>query len=53
LPVHVRHQLAAVLELVQRELHHRRSGPRQWVHYDDCLRGSHVDRREDWRRSGR
>jgi hypothetical protein len=29
LPVHVRRQLAAILELVQRERRHRRARPRQ------------------------
>jgi transposase InsO family protein len=42
LPIHVRHQLAAVLELVQRELRHRRVWPQQWVQQLDRLRGRHC-----------
>jgi hypothetical protein len=45
LPVHIWCQLSAILELVQRELHHCRAVPRQLVHHGDRLRESHVDRR--------
>jgi hypothetical protein len=42
LPVHIRRQLAVVLELVQRELRHRRAVPRQQVQYLDWLGGCHC-----------
>jgi hypothetical protein len=45
LPVHVRPQLAADLELTQRERRHRRTRLRQRVEHDDGLRGSHANRR--------
>jgi hypothetical protein len=44
LPAHVRCQLAAVLELMQRELRHYRSGPPQRVQHLDRLRGRNCRR---------
>jgi hypothetical protein len=43
LPVHIRRQLAAVLELVQRELRHRRAVPWQRIQHLDRLRGRHCN----------
>jgi hypothetical protein len=42
LPIHIRRQLAAVLELVQCELRHHQAVPRQRVQHLNRLRGCHC-----------